>query len=195
MREREMQVTVQPLKAGALPVQHRWPVTTLMAYLFDGRECDEVREVLAEGRATAHGTQVQWRPLELSEEEFVELERTFPQTPPARSLSLDTVRAVELNVPALRPDLRIPLRVGHPLLGRISKRAAYLRFDYGHWADVYVATLTPDEAAELLEDPARRANEDGEEAELANRIGSEDDAGLRFIVPRSESPPPWLHGP
>lgn len=188
-----MQVRMQELKPGAEPVQHRWPLTTLMAYLFDGRECDEVREALAAGRATAHGTRLEWPPLLLSEEEFVELERTFPQTPPERTLSLETVRGVELNVPALRPDLRIPLRVGHPLLRRISKRAAYLRFDYGHWADVYVATLTPDEAAELLTDPARRATEDGTEAELATRIGSEDDAGLRFIVPRADTPPPWLH--
>jgi hypothetical protein len=191
MKERDMQVRVQELKPGAEPVEHRWPLPTLAAYLFDGRECDEVRELLAEGEGTAHGTHVEWAPLRLSQDEFVEIEHGFPQDPPHGPLPVERVRAVQLNVPALRPELRVSLRVGHPLLNEIAQRAAYLRFDYGHWADVYVATITPDEAAELLLDPARRAAADGEDAELATRIGSEDDAGLRFVVPRLDSPPPW----
>ncbi len=186
-----MHVRVQELRPGAEPTDRRWPLSTLMAYLFEGRECDEVRELLAHGEGTAHGTRLEWAPLRISEDEFVEIERSFPQDPPHGPLTIDSVRGVELNVPALRPDLRIPLRTAHPLLKGIAQRAAYLRFDYGHWADVYVATLTPGEAAELLADPSRRATEDGTEAELANRIGSEDDAGLRFIVPRRDIPPPW----
>jgi hypothetical protein len=191
MENREMRVTMQELKPGAVAVERKWPLSTLMAYLFQNRECDEVRELLAQGEATAHGTRIEWAPLRISEEEFVEIEHQLAQDPPSRPIELEQVRGVELNVPAMRADLRVPLRTAHPLLRGIVKRAAFLRFDYGHWADVYVATLTPDEAAELLADPARRATEDGMEAELANRIGSEDDAGLRFIVPRSELPPPW----
>jgi hypothetical protein len=33
--------------------------------------------------------------------------------------------------------------------------------------------------------------DDGGQAELAKRIIGEDDAALRFIVPREGSPPPW----
>ena len=93
-------------------------------------------------------------------------------------------------MPALQPTLSVPIRGDQPLVEGIAQRAAYLSFDYGPWADVYVSTLTREEAAELLADPARRVHDAGE-AELARRIIGEDDAALRFAVPRAESPPPW----
>ena len=89
-------------------------------------------------------------------------------------------------MPALQPTLSVPIRGDQPLVQGIAQRAAYLSFDYGPWADVYVSTLTREEAAELLADPARRVHDAGE-AELAKRIIGEDDAALRFAVPRPKA--------
>lgn len=91
---------------------------------------------------------------------------------------------VMLTVPALHPTLSVPIRADHPLVAAAASRAAYLRFDQGPSVDVYVATLTRAEAAELLDDPARRGRDTGE-AELAKRIIGENDAALRFTVPRA----------
>jgi hypothetical protein len=91
-------------------------------------------------------------------------------------------------MPALHPTLAIPIRADHPLVASAAARAAHLRFEQGPWADIYLATLTRAEAAELLDDPARRVNDTGE-AELAKRVLGEDDAALRFTVPRSDEPP------
>ena len=67
------------------------------------------------------------------------------------------------------------------------KWQAHLQY---HMALALIAKDQPEEAAELLTDPARRVHDAGE-AELAKRIIGEDDAALRFAVPRPESPPPW----
>jgi hypothetical protein len=168
----------------------QWPLATLVAYLFDGRSCDEVRELLAVGEGTAHGNEVSWTPLTLSEQELSAIESGFPKPHPAPALSYERAAFVELDMPALQPTLSVPIRGDQPLVEGIAQRAAYLSFDYGPWADVYVSTLTREEAAELLADPARRVHDAGE-AELAKRIIGEDDAALRFAVPRPESPPPW----
>lgn len=168
-----------------------WPVQTLVAYLFDGRECDEVRALLARGEGEARGTVLTWEPLAISPEELVTIESDFPREEEPHPLDRSHGVAVSLTLPALHPTLSVPIRGDHPLVGAVASRAAYLRFDYGPWADVYVATLTRDEAAELLDDPARRVNDTGE-AELAKRIIGEDDAALRFVVPREGAPPPWI---
>lgn len=172
----------------------QWPLSTLVAYLFEGRECDEVRALLAAGTGTAHACEVSWPPVSLSSEEMSAIERDFPQSDPPSSLELRRASLVELHCPALRPVLVVPLRAGNPLIERMGERASYLRFDYGHWADVYVATLTQAEASEILAHPARRVGDAGA-AELAARVVGEDDAALYFIVPRSGVLPPWKGGP
>ena len=181
------------MPAGDVPgiaTSRQWPLSTLVAYLFDGRTCDEVRDLLAVGEGVTHGNVVSWTPLTLSAQELSEIESRFPKPHPAPALAYERAAFVELDMPALQPTLTVPIRGDQPLVEGIAQRAAYLSFDYGPWADVYVSTLTREEAAELLADPARRVHDAGE-AELAKRIIGEDDAALRFAVPRPDSPPPW----
>jgi hypothetical protein len=174
------------------PVPTEWPLHKLVAYLFDGRECDEVRAILARGQGEARGAVLEWDPLLLSSEELSAIEGAFPREEEPHPLDQSHAASVSLTLPALHPDLSVPIRADHPLVVAVASRAAYLRFDYGPWADIYLATLTRDEAAELLDDPARRVRDDSGEAELAKRIIGEDDAALRFIVPREGAPPPWM---
>jgi hypothetical protein len=192
MSEREMTVHLTDLRHGAETCDRvrQWPLRTLVAYLFDGRECDEVRAILAKGEATAHQSRVSFAPLELSAQEVTAIERSFPQGAPAGHFRSTDVHGVDMRLPALHPILTVPIRGTHPLVYDAAARAAHLRFDYGPWADVYVATLTPEEAAALLADPARRVHDEGE-AELAKRIVGEDDASLHFTVPRAGTRPPW----
>ena len=186
-----MKVRIMPASdVSGIATSRQWPLSTLVAYLFDGRSCDEVRELLAQGEGTAHGNEVSWTPITLTEQELSAIEQRFPKPHPAPALAYERAAYVELDMPALQPTLTVPIRGDQPLVEGIAQRAAYLSFDYGPWADVYVSTLTREEAAELLADPARRVHDAGE-AELAKRIIGEDDASLRFAVPRPESPPPW----
>lgn len=191
MDDRVIRVRLVPAgDAPGIATSRQWPLSTLVAYLFDGRSCEEVRELLAVGEGVAHGTEVSWVPLVLSADELSAIEARFPKPHPAPALDYERATFVELDMPALQPTLSVPIRGDQPLIVGIAQRAAYLSFDYGPWADVYVSTLTREEAAELLADPARRVHDAGE-AELANRIIGEDDAALRFAVPRADSPPPW----
>ena len=192
MRERRVTARLQHARRGESgdTVVADWPLETLVAYLFEGRECDEVRSLLARGEGRAHGMQITWDPVELSAEEFRDIERGFPEGGASRPLDRHKAVAVALILPALHPTLSVPIRADHPLVAVAAQRAAHLRFDYGPWADIYVATLTRAEAAELLNDPARRVHDEGA-AELAKRIIGEDDAALQFTVPREDAPPPW----
>ena len=191
MDDRVLKVRIIPSEdAPGVATTRSWPLSTLVAYLFDGRTCDEVRELLAAGEGEAHGTIVSWAPIMLTAHELSAIEARFPKPHPAPALAYEHATFVELDMPALQPTLSVPIRGDQPLVEGIAQRAAYLSFDYGPWADVYVSTLTREEAAELLADPARRVHDAGE-AELAKRIIGEDDAALRFAVPRPESPPPW----
>ena len=186
-----MKVRIMPADdVPGVATTRSWPLSTLVAYLFDGRTCEDVRELLALGEGSAHGTTASWAPVTLSAQELSAIESRFPKPHPAPSLAYERATFVELDMPALQPTLSVPIRGDQPLVEGIAQRAAYLAFDYGPWADVYVSTLTREEAAELLADPARRVHDAGE-AELAKRIIGEDDAALRFAVPRPESPPPW----
>ncbi len=192
MLDREMTVHVQDLRHGGSSCDRvrQWPLSTLVAFLFDGRECDEVRTLLARGEAVAHDSRVTFPPVELTARELTAIERSFPQGAPAGHLQRDDIYGVDMRIPALHPILTVPIRSSHPLVKAAAERAAHLRFDYGPWADVYVATLTPDEAATLLADPARRVRDAGE-AELAKRVVGEDDASLHFTVPRRGVRAPW----
>jgi hypothetical protein len=189
--DRVMKVRIMPAAdVAGVATSRVWPLPTLIAYLFDGRSCDEVRELLAVGEGDAHSTIISWDPVTLTAQEISAIESHFPKPHPAPALAYERATFVELDMPALQPTLSVPIRGDQPLVEGIAQRAAYLSFDYGPWADVYVSTLTREEAAELLADPARRVHDAGE-AELARRIIGEDDAALRFAVPRADSPPPW----
>jgi hypothetical protein len=189
--DRVMKVRIMPADdVPGVATTRSWPLSTLVAYLFDGRTCDEVRELLSLGEGSAHGTTASWKPVTLTAQELSAIESQFPKPHPAPALAYERATFVELDMPAMQPTLSVPIRGDQPLVVGIAQRAAYLSFDYGPWADVYVSTLTREEAAELLADPARRVHDAGE-AELAKRIIGEDDAALRFAVPRPESPPPW----
>jgi hypothetical protein len=192
VRERRVTARLQHAHRGESgdAVVADWPLETLVAYLFEGRECSEVRSLLARGEGRARGTRITWDPVELSADEFSAIERGFPDAEPSRPLDRHKAVAVALILPALHPTLSVPIRADHPLVAIAAQRAAHLRFDYGPWADIYVATLTRAEAAELLNDPARRVHDEGA-AELAKRIIGEDDAALQFTVPREDAPPPW----
>ena len=192
MRERRVTARLQHAHRGesADTEVAEWPLETLVAYLFEGRECHEVRSLLARGEGRARGMRVTWDPVELTADEFSAIERGFPDAEPSRPLDRHKAVAVALILPALHPTLSVPIRADHPLVAVAAQRAAYLRFDYGPWADIYVATLTRAEAAELLNDPARRVHDEGT-AELAKRVLGEDDAALQFTVPREDAPPPW----
>jgi hypothetical protein len=189
--ERVMKVRIMPAAdVPGVATSRRWPLATLVAYLFDGRSGDEVRELLASGEGEAHDTIVSFSPVTITAQELGAIEARFPKPNAAPALAYERATFVELDMPALQPTLSVPIRGDQPLVEGIAQRAAYLSFDYGPWADVYVSTLTREEAAELLADPARRVHDAGE-AELAKRIIGEDDAALRFAVPRADSPPPW----
>lgn len=191
MAQRELVVKMRwDAEDEAREAEGRWPLSTLVAYLFDGRECDEVRALLAAGRGRARTRDLSWPPVRLTASQLTEIERTFPQGMPAQPFDPGRASAVELKMPAMHPTLAVPLRLDQPLVRAAARRAAHLRFDYGPWADVYVATLTPAEASALLQNPARRASDEGE-AELAARVIGEDDASLYFTVPRENVSPPW----
>lgn len=191
MHEPRASTRVRFHREGEGTVVAEWPLDILVAYLFDRRGREEVRDLLARGQGEARGAVLEWEPLALSTEELNTIESDFPREEESHTLDQSHASLVALTLPALHPDISVPIRADHPLVGVVASRAAYLRFDYGPWADVYLATLTRDEAAELLDDPSRRVRDTGE-AELAKRIIGEDDAALRFVVPRAGAPPPWM---
>jgi putative ABC transport system ATP-binding protein len=112
-----------------------WPLRTLIAWLFVGRQCDEVRELLARGATTRGGTRATWPAVNLSPEELTAIERTFPSANPARSLDASSARALLVtntgSTPLAAGDRRVP---------EAASRATYRWFDYGVWADVWEAS-------------------------------------------------------
>jgi len=168
---------------------HSWPLGTLAAFLFEGRDGSEVRRMLGAGIARAHGWQARWDPIELSVEELDAVESLFPDSQPDLALDLEAA-SVMLQVPALVPFLFVPIRRENPVVEAAARRAAYQCFDYGAWADVFLATVSSVDAAAILDDPARRGH-DRDEAELARRVVGESDVALRFEVRRAGLAPPW----
>jgi hypothetical protein len=168
----------------------RWPLRTLAAFLYDGRARDEVQSVLAAGHGDARAMRLAYEPVHLSGDEVAAIEQSFPEARPERPLSLGEDTHVELLMPADRPVLAVEIRKEHARVHEAVERAHYLRFDYGAWADIWEARLRRADADELLADPKRRVDDDGE-AELAARVVGEDDAVLRFVIPRPDAPAPW----
>ena len=113
-----------------------WPLRTLIAWLFAGRECDEVRAVLASGNVTRDGTRAVWTPVHLSAQQLTAIEQTFPAASPARRLDVSRARAL-----FVQPDEHVALGADDPRLRESLRRAVYKWFDYGVWADVWEAPL------------------------------------------------------
>ncbi|MEP6691761.1 MAG: hypothetical protein ABJD07_11440 [Gemmatimonadaceae bacterium] len=183
--ERELTVRVQELKhgAGACVVTRQWPLRTLIAQLFDGRECDDVRALLAAGEGSARGNRLSWPPVTLTAGELTAIEQTFPPALPDRAITPAQVTSAELVVPAGAPRTAVGVRVSHPAIQEAMLHATYLRFDYGPWADLYEASLTRDQAMALLADAAMSVTE-ADHVQRAAMLAEEHDAALRFVVPR-----------
>ena len=203
--------------AGVCVVVRRWPLATLVAYLFEGRECDEVRALLAAGVAVARGSRLTWPRLMLSAEELTAIERTGPPARPGRPLDRAEVSAVVLHVPRSLADgaggageapggavsgagaarAALALRRGDPALLGPAARASYVRFDYGPWADLYAVELSTDQT-EAIHAAARAPASMDADVELhvvRHPAGATAAPRLDFIAPRPEERAPWRELP
>jgi putative ABC transport system ATP-binding protein len=127
------------LRDGSREQTVRWPLRTLIAWLFTGRQCDEVRTLLAHGEATRDGTRATWAPVRLSADQLTAVERTFPAANPARPLDPTRARAF-----LVRRDTSVSLPPDEARLREAASRAVYRWFDYGVWADIWEASLGAD---------------------------------------------------
>ena len=134
-------VRVQDLAHGASAcvTARPWQLRTLVAYLFDGRECGKVRRLLGAGSGIAHGTRVSWEAVVLSGEELAAIEATFPSAMPERALVLEEVSCVVML--GRNGESRLTT-VRDPVVLEAAPRARYLYFDYGPWADLYESPLS-----------------------------------------------------
>ena len=119
--------------AGERTVQ--WPLRTLIAWLFVGRQCEEVRALLARGETMRDGMRATWPAAKLSAEELTAIERTFPSANPARPLDASSARAWLVTSSGSTPLAPADRRVHEA-----ASRATYRWFDYGVWADVWEAS-------------------------------------------------------
>src|SRR5574340_893513 len=174
---------------GAAGSDERWSLEALVAFLFDRRECHAVRSLLAVGRGMAHGAMIVWDPIELGAEELAAIERGFPRPEPDRPADVRRAAAALLTA-AGSPEMQVAVRVIDPVVLLAAGRAAYVRFDYGPWADVYEGPISRGDALTLAGDLARRAAE-APAHELARRVTEGAAMVLRLEVPRAEAPPPW----
>ena len=113
----------------------RWPLRTLVAWLFVGRQCDEVRAILGRGEAGRDGARATWTPVHLSAEELTAIERTFPEANPTRPLDASHARVSLVR----QGGEALPLRPSDPRVVAAARVATYRWFDYGPWADVWEA--------------------------------------------------------
>lgn len=132
-RGNEMDVAVR-LHDDSGERTERWPLRTLVAWLFANRQCDQVRTILGEGQAVRDGHRAAWAPVHLSAEELTAIERTFPAANPERPLELACAR-----VSLVSHGEEIPLLPDDPRARAAARVATYRWFDYGPWADVWEA--------------------------------------------------------
>jgi len=133
VRELSVGVPVR-MQEGSSERTVQWPLRTLIAWLFVGRQCDEVRALLARGETARGDTHATWAPVHLSAEELTAIERTFPAANPERQLDLRVARARLVT-----PDRTVALAPDDPRVRDAASRATYKWFDYGPWADVWEA--------------------------------------------------------
>jgi putative ABC transport system ATP-binding protein len=133
VREGAMNIAVRMHEErGERTVQ--WPLRTLIAWLFAGRQCDEVRALLTRGETTRDGARATWAPVHLSAEQLTAIERTFPAANPTRRLEPTHARVL-----LVRHGGTIPLAPDDARAREAASQAAYRWFDYGVWADVWEA--------------------------------------------------------
>ncbi|MDQ6829616.1 MAG: hypothetical protein M3081_12170, partial [Gemmatimonadota bacterium] len=187
-----LSVRVQELEHGAAGCvsTRQWPLRTLIAYLFDGRECDEVRALLATGEGVARGARLTWPPTTITAEELTEIENTFPPPIPVRQLTPSEIASAELVIPADKPKVAVSIRPSHPVVAAVLLHAVYERFDYGPWADLFTASLTRDDTFALLADIALGVSE-SENIQRASMLAEVHPAVIRLIAQRAEEQPPW----
>lgn len=133
-REGAMDVAVR-LRDARGERTERWPLRTLVAWLFAGRQCDEVRAILSRGEAMRDGARAAWTPVHLSAEELTAIERTFPEANPARPLDPASARVSLVR----QGGEELLLRPTDPRVATAADVATYRWFDYGPWADVWEA--------------------------------------------------------
>jgi putative ABC transport system ATP-binding protein len=127
------------MREGSRETTVHWPLRTLVAWLFAGRQCEEVRTLLARGEATRDGTRATWEPVHLSGDQLTAIERTFPAANPTRPLDPMHARALLVT-----RDASVSLPPDDPRVREAASRAAYRWFDYGAWADVWEAPYGSD---------------------------------------------------
>ncbi len=192
MLDRDLTVRVQDPRPGvrACVSTRSWKLSTLAAFLFEERECAEVRQLLARGEGVARGSRASWPPVELTEDEFTELEKTFPEGAD-RPLDPDSVGNVVLEIGDAPDGARIPVSDDDPDVRACLDSASYLRFDYGPWADVYHAPVSSSLARALL---VRAESGEVPPAALshsAERLAAGAGARLHIEVARAGVKPPW----
>ncbi|MDQ4079719.1 MAG: hypothetical protein M3125_03100, partial [Gemmatimonadota bacterium] len=133
-REAAMDVAVRLSDARGERTE-RWPLRALVAWLFVGRQCDEVRAILGRGEAMRDRVRATWTPVHLSAEELTAIERTFPEANPERPLDPSHARVTLVR----RGGEELPLRPTDPRVVAAARVATYRWFDYGPWADVWEA--------------------------------------------------------
>ena len=170
--------------------RERWPVRTLIAYLFDGRECETVRTLLAAGTVSDGRQRATWDPIVLTPGEFTAIERTLPPPrplPPHRAPPPDLTDEADVRVvvPHDQPSAWVRIDAASPVVASVAAQAEYVRFDYGPWADLYQAPLTLEQADVLLAcaEPWQRELFLG----YAQRFG----AGVQVRVRLAGVLPPW----
>jgi hypothetical protein len=134
MREGGMDVAVR-LRDERGERTERWPLRTLVAWLFIGRQCDEVRAILGRGDAMRDGARATWAPVRLSAEELAAIERTFPEADASRPLDPSWARVALVR----QGGEELPLGAADPRVIAAARVATYRWFDYGRWADVWEA--------------------------------------------------------
>jgi putative ABC transport system ATP-binding protein len=133
VRERAVTIPVR-MQQGSGGHTVQWPLRTLAAWLFVGRQCDDVRALLAKGETTRDGTRATWPPVRLSPDELTAIERTFPAANPARVLE-----PAHARITLVSPNESVELSTDDPRARNAAPRATYRWFDYGTWADVWEA--------------------------------------------------------
>lgn len=130
----------------------QWPLATLAAFLFAGRECDDVRALLRRGRLDGLLTRLEWDPIALDVEAFAAVERELPPSLPESEHAIEPAFAREISLVA-PPDgrgARVLLKPGAPLVATLAAQAQYTRFDYGPWADVWETRVAPEQVPGVL---------------------------------------------
>ena len=130
----------------------KWPLATLVAFLFAGRECDDVRALLAAGRLDGTLTRLEWEPISLDVREFARVERELPPSLPEseRTIEPAVAREIALVAPPDGRGARVLLKPGAPLVATLAAQAQYARFDYGSWADVWETHVAPEQVPGVL---------------------------------------------